>query len=246
MKISRESLLINNNLIVSDKIKKQFNKALTRRAKKEPIAYINKSKEFWSFEFFVNKHTLIPRPETELMVYEVLKFTKNKKINILDIGSGSGCILLSLLAELPFSRGIGIDISSRAIQIAKKNSKKLKLLARSKFYNFSLEAFNSGKFDLIVSNPPYISIKDLKNLSADIRHFEPLNALNGGIDGLDLTKKVIYKSKKLLKKSGILAIEIGNNQYINVSKTLRSCGFREISKVCDINQNVRCIINTKL
>jgi len=246
MKVSRENLLINNNLTVSSKIKKQFNKALKRRAKKEPIAYINKSKEFWSIKFLVSKNTLIPRPETELLVDEVLKLFNNKAINILDVGSGSGCILLSLLTELRNSRGIGIDISGKAVQVAKKNSKRLNLFKRSKFYNLSLESFNSGKFDLIVSNPPYISFKDLKNLSEDIRHFEPSNALNGGIDGLDLTKKVIYKSKKLLKTNGILAIEIGNNQYIKVSKTLRKCGFREIGKVCDISRNVRCIINTKL
>ena len=188
----------------------------------------------------------MPRPETELLIYKIIKFYKNKSINILDIGTGSGCLLLSILKELNLSKGTGIDIAPKAIKIAKINSKKLNLLNRSKFKVFDLNKFNTGKYDLIVSNPPYIPTKDIKNLSNDITNYEPLIALDGGRDGLDLIKKVIYKSNYLLKRNGLLAIEIGYKQYLKVSKILRSNGFKEISKEYDYKQNVRCIISTKV
>ena len=245
MGVTREFLILNDHLEVSQKIRKKYNSAIRRRINREPVAYITGKKEFWSQDFIVNYATLIPRPETELLLYKVVSFFKNKKINILDIGTGSGCILLSILKELNLSKGIGIDISAKAIQIAYINSKKFNLYNRSKFKVFDINDFNIGKYDLIISNPPYISSKDIKNLSKDIINYEPLIALKGGIDGLDLIKKVIYKSKDLLKKNGILVIEIGNHQYIKVSSLLRQNGFREIGKEYDYNQNVRCIIGTK-
>ena len=193
----------------------------------------------------VNYTTLVPRPETELLIYKVVNFFKNKNINVLDIGTGSGCILLSILKEINFSRGLGIDISPRAIQIAEKNSKKLNLHNKSKFKVFDLNKFNIGKYDLIVSNPPYIPSNDIKNLRKDIINYEPKIALDGGVDGLDLIKKVIYKSNSLLKRNGLLALEIGYNQYRKVSGIMRQYRFREISKEHDYNSNVRCIISTK-
>ena len=244
MNVKKEFLLLNDELHVSKKIIKKYNVAINRRAKKEPVAYIIGKKEFWSIDFPVNKTTLIPRPETELLVNEVVKYYKNKKINILDIGTGCGCVLLSILKELNFSRGIGIDISPKTIQLARNNSRKLNLLNRTSFKMYNIDNFYFGKYDLIVSNPPYIPTKDLKNLSKEITNFEPLAALNGGNDGLDLIKKVIYKSKRLLKKNGILAIEIGNHQYRKASGILRENGFIELDKVCDFNFNVRCIIST--
>ena len=149
------------------------------------------------------------------------------------------------MKELKFSRGIGIDISSKAIKIAKKNSNRLHLFNRSKFKIFDIREFNQGKYDLIVSNPPYIPKREIKNLSKDIINYEPLSALDGGSDGLDLIKKVIYKSNCLLKVNGILALEIGTNQYKKVSKILKHYKFREISKEYDCGTNVRCIISTK-
>ena len=246
MKIKREYLIANNEIIISEKIMEKYNIAIKRRIKKEPVAYITGKKEFWSKDFIVNYTTLIPRPETELLIYKVINFFKNKKINILDIGTGSGCILLSILKELNSSSGTGIDISAKAIQTAKINSINLTLIHRTKFKVFDLSKFNIGKYDLIVSNPPYIPSKDIKNLSKDIVNFEPRVALDGGLDGVDLIKKVIYKSNNLLKKNGLLALEIGFNQYQKVSSILRSCRFREITKEYDYNRNVRCIISTKV
>jgi len=246
MGIKRESLITNNETFISKKTIKKFDEAIKRRVKREPVAYITGKKEFWSTNFTVNHATLVPRPETELLIYKIVKFYKNKRINILDIGTGSGCILLSILKELQFSRGVGIDISAKAIQIAKINANNLALLHRSKFTVSNISQFCSGIYDLIVSNPPYIPLKDLKNLSKDIINHEPLVALNGGIDGLDLIKKIIYKSTRLLKRNGLFAIEIGNNQYFKVSNLLKQNDLREISKEYDYKRNVRCIISTKL
>ena len=127
MGVKREYLIINNRTYISEKIMEKYDTAIRRRINKEPIAYITGKKEFWSEDFMVNQSTLIPRPETELLLYKVVNFFKNKKINILDIGTGSGCILLSILKELNLSRGICIEVSARAIQIAKANSEKLNL-----------------------------------------------------------------------------------------------------------------------
>ena len=246
MKVKREYLIINNKLAIPEKIMEKYDLAIKRRIKREPVAYITGQKEFWSDNYLVNRGTLIPRPETELLIYKIVNFFKNKKVNILDIGTGSGCILLSILKELNFARGIGIDVSSKAIKTAEVNSKNLKLSNRSKFKVVNLDKFNLGKYDLIVSNPPYIPSKDIKNLSKDILNYEPLTALNGGSDGLDLIKKVIYKSNHLLKRDGLLALEIGHSQYQKVSCILRSNGYKEMSKEYDYNRNVRCIIGTKV
>ena len=246
MGVTREFLIVNNNKNISKNTIKKYNHAINRRINREPVAYITGKKEFWSKNFLVNQATLVPRPETELLIYKVINFFKNKKINVLDIGTGSGCILLSILKELNLSRGIGIDVSAKAIQTAKMNSKKLNLMYRSKFKVFDINEFHIGMYDLIVSNPPYVPSRDIRNLSKDIINYEPLLALDGGFDGLDLIIKVIYKSNSLLKKNGLLAIEIGNNQYLKVSRLLRQRGFREISKECDYNHNVRCIISTKV
>ena len=243
--VTREFLITNNNINISKNIVSKYNLAIERRIKKEPIAYIIGKKEFWSENFIVNRSTLVPRPETELLIYKVINFFKNKRINILDIGTGSGCLLLSVLKELSLARGIGIDISSKAIKIAEINSRNLNLINKAKFRVCDLNKFYTGKYDLIISNPPYIPSKDIKNLTKDIINYEPKSALDGGIDGLDLIKKVIYKSTYLLKNNGLLTLEIGFNQYKSVSKILKHYRFRKIGKVYDFNHNVRCIISTR-
>jgi len=245
MGVTREFLISSKNVNITKKILSKYNNAIKRRIKNEPVAYIIGKKEFWSNDFIVNRSTLVPRPETELLIYKVVNHFKNKKINILDIGTGTGCILLSILKELSNSRGIGLDISKEAIKIAKVNCKKLNLSNRSKFKVFDIIKFNIGKYDLIISNPPYIPSRDIRNLSPDITNYEPVTALNGGHDGLDLIKKVIYKSNVLLKKNGLLAIEIGNGQYLKVSNLLVQHSYRELNKEYDNNRNVRCIISTK-
>ncbi len=241
---TREELLINLDKKVSLKNIKQFNKLIKRRSNREPIAYILRKKEFWSKNFEVNKNTLIPRPETELMVEKIVNIFQNKKPFILDIGTGSGCILISILSELKEALGIGVDISNNGIKIAIKNSKKHQLLNKIRFYRKSFTQIFNYKFDLIVSNPPYIVSKDMRNLEDDIKKFEPKLALDGGNDGLDVIKKVIYKSKTILKVKGMLALEIGNEQFKKVSKILRENKFRTRYIVKDYRENVRCILST--
>ena len=240
---TREKILINLDKKIDPKKISGFYKFIQRRALKEPIAYILEKKEFWSKNFIVDHNTLIPRPETELMVEKIVKIFKTKDIYILDIGTGSGCILLSILSELKNSRGIGIDISPKTIRIAKANLKKHKLTRRVKFYKRSINEIYHDKFDLIVSNPPYIMRKDIKNLNEDIKKFEPKLALDGGNDGLDVIKKVIYKSRSILKTKGMLALEIGNEQFKKVSEILRSNKFKTKYLVKDYRENVRCILS---
>ena len=244
LNISREKLLVNSNTKVSSKTIDYFNKLLNRRLNKEPVATILNRKEFWSKNFSVNKNTLIPRPETELMVEKIVKIFHKKNISILDIGTGSGCILLSLLDEMNKSKGIGLDISQKAILIAKFNAKRHKLIDRAKFFRRDISNFYNNKFDLIVSNPPYIMKRDLKNLDECIKKFEPKIALDGGNDGLDVIKKVIYKSKSILKIKGTLAIEIGNEQFKKVSTILRKNKFNIKYIIKDYKENIRCIMST--
>ena len=238
----REEILINLEQNINKKVLADFNKYLLRRSKKEPIAYLIGEKEFWSKKFFVNKNTLIPRPETELLVDKLVTIFKKKRITILDIGTGTGCIIISLLSELKKSNGMAVDISREAILVAKKNACKFNLSERIKFLNKPLEELYGKKFDLIVSNPPYIKRKDIKNLSDDIKKYEPKMALDGGNDGLDLIKKIIYKSKKILKINGTLALEIGNEQIDKVSKILIDSKFRINCVIKDYRNNIRCVI----
>ena len=238
---SREEILINLEQKITKKNISIFKTYLQRRSKNEPIAYILEEKEFWSKKFKVSKDTLIPRPETELLIDKLLKIYRGKKISILDIGTGSGCIIISLLSSLTKSIGIGVDISKKAISVAKNNAFKYKLSNKVKFFNKTIDDVFGKKFDLIVSNPPYIKRKDIKNLSDDIKRYEPRMALDGGNDGLDLIKKVIYKSKNILKINGLLALEIGNEQIKKVSKILIDNNFRVKHVIKDYKNNVRCV-----
>ena len=243
LKISREKLLITENS-VSPKKTLKFKSLISRRLKSEPIAYILQTKEFRSKDFIIKPTSLIPRPETELLIDPIVKFFKNKNLFFLDVGVGTGCIISSILMELKNSSGVGLDISGVAISNTLINLRKQKLENRAKLFNKSIDNFNNYMFDLVISNPPYINRRDIKRLSDDIKKFEPRIALDGGNDGLDVIKKVIYKSRYILKNNGLLALEIGNGQYISVNNLLKRNNFRQILALKDYNNNVRCIFST--
>jgi len=243
----REYIILNNDKIIKEQNLKYFKKLVHERATRKPIAYLLKKKSFWNSEFYVNKNTLIPRPDTEIILEQILKFTKNKNyLNILDIGVGSGCILLSVLKERKNFYGTGIDISRNSLDICKMNAKKLLLDRRVKFFKSDVDKFAIGKYDLIVSNPPYIKTCDLKYLESDVIKFEPKLALDGGLDGLSVIRKVIKKSSELLKKNGKFILEIGFDQKNKVIKLLNNKGFYINSTVKDLANNDRCIISTKI
>ena len=243
---NREYIILNNDKVLKEKNLKYFKKLVQERASRKPIAYLLNKKFFWNSEFYVNKNSLIPRPDTEIVIEQVLKLTKNKnKLSVLDIGVGSGCILLTILKERKNFYGTGIDISKNSLNICKKNAKNLLLEGRIKFYKSDVDKFNQGKYDLIVSNPPYIKRCDLKYLESDVIGFEPTMALDGGLDGLSVIRKVIEKSSELIKKNGKFILEIGFNLKNKVIKLLKEKGFYINSTQKDLANNDRCIISTK-
>ena len=244
---SREYIILNNHKNL-DKIKlDHFKKLVMERANRKPIAYLLNKKDFWDSEFYVNKNTLIPRPDTEVVIEEILRLTRYKtKFNILDIGVGSGCILLSILRERKNFYGTGIDISKKSLEISKINARNLNVEQRIKFYKSDIDNFSKGKYDLIISNPPYIKSCDLKYLEKDVINFEPKLALDGGLDGLLVIRKVINKSSELIKKNGKFILEIGSNQKNKVIKLLNKKGFYINSTLKDLAKNDRCIVSTKI
>ena len=244
---TREEILTNlNNVIKPDSIS-NYQKLLNRRKKNEPIAYIFNQKEFWKYSFLVNKDVLIPRPETEIIVEEVLKLTNyNSSKLFLDVGTGSGCVILSILKNRPKSKAVAIDISKKALNIACYNAKMHHLENKINFINIDIDKHKYNKYDYIISNPPYINSIDLKRLDINVRQFEPLIALSAGIDGLKIIRKLIIRCGKLLKINGKLVFEIGKNQKNNVVDLLIKNKFY-INKICkDINSNPRVIVATKI
>ncbi len=244
---NREYIILNNDKNLKDKNLENFQSLIQERASRKPIAYLLNNKYFWKNQFYVNKNTLIPRPDTEVIIEQVLKITKNKnKYRILDIGVGSGCILLSILKERKNFYGTGIDICKNALNISKINAKKLLIERRTKLYKSDVDKFTQGNYDLIVSNPPYIKRCDLKYLESDVLKFEPKLALDGGLDGLSVIRKVIKKSSELVKQNGKLILEIGFNQKNKVITLLNKKGFYINSTIKDFARNDRCIVSTKI
>ena len=260
-----ESALLDSQLLMSKTIKRDqkfiilnpgkklknrdyecFKKLISYRAKGKPVAYLTGVKSFWNYDFSLNEKVLIPRPDSELIVEQVLKIYKNKKkINFLEVGVGSGCLILSILKEKKLFSGTGIDISNHSIKISNINAKKLKIENRIKLFKTDIDNFNIGKYDLIVSNPPYIKKDNLKCLEKDIG-FEPKQALDGGLDGLSVIRKVINKSSELIKRNGHLIIEIGFDQKNKVKEILRNKGFFIKATVKDLSNHDRCIVSIKI
>ena len=247
IKKDKKHIILNPKELLSSEQSEKFKNLIERRKKGEPVAYLTNKKEFWKNEFFVNKDVLIPRPDTELIIEQVLKiYSEEAQLQVLDIGTGSGCILLSILKERPNFYGTGIDISKKSINVSKFNTKQLNLTNRVKIYHSSVDNFKIGKYGLIVSNPPYIELFNLKYLEKDVVNFEPKLALSGGFDGFSKIRKVINKAGTLIKKNGKFILEIGFNQKNKVKEILKEEGFYVNKDIKDYGNNDRCIISTKI
>ena len=244
---TREEILINLNNKINSEQKNKFIFYLNKRKNKNPMSYILGYKFFWKYKFYINKSALIPRPESEHIIEQALRYIPvGKSMKILDVGTGSGCLVISLLKERPKCLANALDISKAALKVAKFNAKLHQLQNKIKFINIDIDKFKSNKYDLIISNPPYINKVDLSRLDDDVKLYEPRLALYGGVTGFDEIKKIIYKSSKLLKYNGKLIIEIGDKQKNYTIKILQRYGYY-INKICkDFSGKDRCLVSTKI
>ena len=230
---------------LSEDQEKYFLEMMKDRLNQRPIAYILGNREFMGLDFFVKEGVLIPRPDTETLVEEIINICNNKTgLNILDIGTGSGAITVSLAKYLDKSHVVSVDISDIALEIASKNAisnkvdERIDFIKSDVFSNVSRE----NKFDIIVSNPPYIKKSDIDGLDRQVKDFEPYNALEGGEDGLDFYRKITRESREFLNENGILAYEVGHDQASDVSKIMQQNGFKGIYTKSDLQGFERVVI----
>ncbi len=243
---TREEVLLNLNKKIDQSTLLRFNYYLNLRNHHKSIAHITNYKFFWKYKFFVNADVLIPRPETELILEKVLKkIPINSNKNILEIGTGSGCIAISIIKERSNCRIVALDKSLKAIKVAKKNAEIHQVRKKVNFLNMDVDKYYSNKYDLIVSNPPYIKNSDLLSLDKDVKLNEPRIALSGGLTGFDVFIKIVNKCNSLLKNNGTLILEIGSTQVMQLKKILKSNGFNRIKIYKDLNGIQRCIESCK-
>ena len=246
IKKDRKFILLNLDKELNKIDQKSFKDLIIKRSMGKPVAYLTGSKSFWKYDFKVNDRILIPRPDTEIIIEQVLDIYKNKsKLNFLDVGVGSGCIALSILKEKKSFLATGIDLSQDCINICRYNANKLGVSNRIKLLKSDVDNLIFRKYDLIVSNPPYIKKLDLNKLDKEVKNFGPKLALDGGLEGLSVIRKVIKKSSELIKINGKLVLEIGYDQKKPVKKMLIENNFYVNRVLKDFAKNDRCIISTK-
>ena len=216
---------------------KEYIRLVERRANREPSAYITGHKEFYSREFKVNPSVLIPRPETELLTEEALRAVSTMDLpTVLDLGTGSGCIAVTIAKEMPGASIAASDISKEALETARDNALEHGVYERIEFISGdALKPFSDAKFDIIVSNPPYIAQEELHALEPEVREYEPRTALISGPDGLNVIRDIISDAPRVLKEGGVCLIEIGEGQSERVIELFRENGFTEIRAIRDLN-----------
>jgi release factor glutamine methyltransferase len=216
---------------------------LQRRLDREPMSQILGRREFWSLEFTVTSDVLTPRPDSETLIAAVLDriADKARPLTLLDLGVGSGCLLLSLLSELPNASGVGVDRSAAALAVARGNAAALGLSARARFVRGDWLSGLDARFDIVVANPPYIPTADIAGLAPELRH-EPHQALDGGRDGLDAYRAIAREVRRALVPRGLLAVEIGAGQGEAVTAILRAAGLELIASTPDLSGRERCLL----
>ncbi|HQU81474.1 MAG TPA: peptide chain release factor N(5)-glutamine methyltransferase [Pyrinomonadaceae bacterium] len=242
----RTFLIAHSEYELTESEQTRFDEAIERRAKREPLQHITGKQEFFGLEFEVNKDVLIPRPETELIVENALEILKNlENSRFCEVGVGSGCISISILHENKNASGKGLDISEKALKVAKRNAEKHQVSERFDLQISDVfEVLKDEKFDIIVSNPPYISMQEIQGLDAEVKDFEPLNALTDGNDGFSIIVKIIRESPKFLKPKGFLLMEIGFGQAEEVLKMIDEKNWSEVEIVADL-QNIPRMLKTR-
>lgn len=230
---NRNDLLVHGDREVTAEQQEQYFEAIARRQARIPLQHITGVQEFMGLEFNVNEHVLIPRQDTEILVEEVMKDEYDGS-RILDMCTGSGCILISLLHYSNWCRGVGVDISASALEVAEQNA--CKLLAQEKrptFIESDLFEKVEGTFDIIVSNPPYIRTAVIDTLMPEVKDHEPMQALDGTEDGLFFYRKIVKEAPVYLKKGGRLYFEIGYDQGTEVSELMENAGFMQVRVIKD-------------
>ncbi|MGE0748662.1 MAG: peptide chain release factor N(5)-glutamine methyltransferase [Rhodospirillales bacterium] len=222
----------------------RFESLVARRARHEPVAYLSGRREFWSLDLAVTPASLIPRPDSETVVEAVLALLPNRDVplSVLDLGTGSGCLLLALLSELPAARGLGVDVDPDALAVAAENAARLGLAGRAAFRRGDWGAGLDGAFDVVVSNPPYIRHGDIDGLDPDVALFEPRRALDGGADGLDAYRAIAADLPRMVAPGGIAALEVGADQAGAVTALLAGADFLDLGTRCDLAGRPRCVM----
>ena len=246
IKKDRKFILLNLDKELNQRDQDSFKNLIIKRSKGKPLAHLTGIKSFWKYDFKINEKILIPRPDSEIIIEEVLDIYKNKNnLNFLEIGIGSGCIALSILKEKKSFLASGVDLSRDCIKICRYNANKLGVVNRLKLMKLDVDNLITHKYDFIISNPPYVKKFDLKKLNKEVKDFEPRLALDGGLEGLSVIRKVVKKSSELIKTHGKLILEIGYDQKESVKKILNDNNFY-INKIAkDLAKNDRCIVSTK-
>lgn len=245
-----ELLLAHPDRVLTRDEAARFESAVVRRVAREPVSRILGEREFWSLPFALNAATLDPRPDSETLVEAVLAETGDRAapLRILDLGTGSGCLLLALLSELPRATGCGIDISAEAVAAAGENATRLGLAARARFVVHSWTAgldLAEGPWDVVVGNPPYIASSEIERLEPEVAGFDPPAALDGGGDGLDAYRALIPPAASALRPRGLIALEIGPDQADAVERLLAECGLRPLRRALDLAGAERCLLAAK-
>lgn len=229
--------------ILTDGEHQRFKRLVCRRAAREPLSHLTGHREFWSLDFLVSGDVLDPRPDSETLIEAVLS-ARMQGFNprrVLDLGTGSGCLLLTILSEMPDATGVGIDFSEAALVVARKNAHRLGIETRAEFHRSSWDVDLGEKFDLVVSNPPYIPSADIAELQPEVRDFEPHLALDGGVDGLDCYREILSNIRNNLRPGGQLMFEVGFGQALEVGKMMEKSGLSRPEFHTDIAAIERCV-----